>query len=213
MRKRTRAVIVLLLIVAVLTAIFFYFRSHMNPAVIELSKMTVTQLASNAINDAAYSAIPTTSSYNDFVDVTTDADGQVTMLRAKTGNINEIVKVALERAQQNIDAIGNQVLKIPSGAVSGLAIFSGQGQNINFNVLPVGQTSAKFISDFESAGINQTVHKIYLELIADVIIVLPTIKEPLQVTAAIPICETVLVGKVPEVFLGFNADDILNLVP
>lgn len=50
-------------------------------------------------------------------------------------------------------------------------------------------------------GINQTKHSLYLNVIADISIVMPSRTENFAVTTDILVCECVLIGKVPDVYL------------
>ena len=91
---------------------------------------------------------------------------------------------------------------------------SGVGPKIAFNVSPFGEVVCSFSSNFESAGINQTYHKLYLIILLKVNIVFPF--ERLQVfsDSEVLLCETLIIGKIPEVYLSSNnLDEMLNLVP
>ncbi|MBO7736819.1 MAG: sporulation protein YunB, partial [Clostridia bacterium] len=52
-----------------------------------------------------------------------------------------------------------------------------------------------------SVGINQTKHSIYLEVIADISIVLPSGTSNFASLTQVLICESVLVGTVPDTYL------------
>ena len=56
-------------------------------------------------------------------------------------------------------------------------------------------------STFESVGINQTKHSIYLNVIADISIVMPSRTENFAVTTEILVGEFVIVGSVPDTYL------------
>ena len=63
---------------------------------------------------------------------------------------------------------------------------------------PIGYTETKYISDFTSAGINQTNHKISMEVITNVRIIIPLNSKDIEVKKQVPISETIIVGRVPE---------------
>lgn len=81
-------------------------------------------------------------------------------------------------------------------------------------VVPAGSVSSEFLTEFTSAGINQTRHRIYMQLSATVRIVIPTGAKLVEVLSLAPIAETVIVGNVPDSFVNVEeVDDMLNLIP
>ena len=61
-----------------------------------------------------------------------------------------------------------------------------------------GNVSADFNSSFESAGINQTKHQIYLDVKTSVYSFLPGFRTTTDVETNILVAETVIVGAVPQ---------------
>ena len=105
-------------------------------------------------------------------------------------------------------------IKIPMGSFSGIAILSGVGPKIAFNVSPFGEVLCSFSSNFESAGINQTYHKLYMIILLKVNIVFPFEKLQIVSDSEVLLCETLIIGKIPEVYLNSdNLTEMLNLVP
>ena len=60
-----------------------------------------------------------------------------------------------------------------SGGITGSRYLSGFGPGINIKIIPVGNVVTNLKSEFNAAGINQTLHRIYLELACTVTIVTP----------------------------------------
>ena len=71
-------------------------------------------------------------------------------------------------------------------------------------MIPVAVVSSRFTADFDSAGINQTRHSIYLEVESDLSVVLPGRTNRFTVTTQVLIAESVLIGDVPETYLYAN---------
>ena len=81
-------------------------------------------------------------------------------------------------------------------------------------ILPVGAVSAQFSTEFQSAGINQTRHKILLTLEATVRLVIPNGVEEVAVSSQMAVAESIIVGLVPDSFVDVNNDsEMLNLIP
>ena len=93
---------------------------------------------------------------------------------------------------------------VPLGAFTGIGLFSGMGPSVNFRVLPVGTVTCDCLSSLTSAGINQTLHTVSLEVTASVEIVLPSGPRDVSTVTDVLLCESVIVGKVPDAFFGGN---------
>ena len=77
---------------------------------------------------------------------------------------------------------------------------------------PMGNINTSYESKFESAGINQTRHKIYLNVVAKIRLRLPLQNQDIEVSTQIPVSDTIIVGKIPNTTLGFptNAESKTN---
>ena len=78
---------------------------------------------------------------------------------------------------------------------------AGLGPSIPFRIIPVSSVVCGFSSEFDSVGINQTKHSIYLNVVADISIVMPSRTKNFAVTTQILVGESVIVGRVPDTFL------------
>ena len=136
------------------------------------------------------------------------------MIQANSPKINSIARQIANLAQANLDDLGVQNLDIALGTFTGLALLTGFGPNVSIKIMPIGTANCDFVSTFISAGINQTIHRIYIDVYAD-INVITTIADPtICVKAEILVCENVIVGKIPDTYLMLgNAGEILDLSP
>lgn len=84
---------------------------------------------------------------------------------------------------------------------------------MRFEILPVGTVKTSFVTEFESAGINQTRHKISLEATASVRIVLPSGASTVTAHASALMAESILVGDVPQSYIQVDdTGDALNFL-
>ena len=81
-------------------------------------------------------------------------------------------------------------------------------------ILPVGAVSTAYDTEFETAGINQTRHRVSLTLTAQVQLVIPTGAQMVEVSTQVAMAESIIVGEVPDTFTDVGEDmDMLDLVP
>ena len=76
--------------------------------------------------------------------------------------------------------------------------------DIPLQVSSLGFVRAEYRSDFSSAGVNQTRHRIIIMMTATVNVYVPFYAADFTVTRDFLIAETILVGEVPEALIGNN---------
>lgn len=187
-----------------------YFRSNIVPTVIENSDATVRAIGTNAVNLAATSVLNENVTYDELFTVVKDTDENITMIQANSPKINSIARQIANLAQANLDALGVQTVDIAFGTFTGLALLTGLGPDVSINIVPIGTAYCDFVSAFSSAGINQTLHKIYIDVYADIDVITPIADQVIQVKAEVLVCENLIVGKIPSTYLDVNGN-LLNL--
>ena len=152
--------------------------------------------------------------YGELVHERLDAQGRVTMLQTDSMRMNELAAKTALKAENELNSIENQYVEIPLGAALGVKSLSGFGPRMRIQILPVGAVHASFDTQFESAGINQTRHRVFLTLRATVSLIIPTGSQLVEVESTMPIAESIIVGGVPDSFVDVNdSKDILDLIP
>ena len=136
------------------------------------------------------------------------------LLSANTVRMNALASRAGAAALTRLEQMSSEKVGVPLGAALGLSLFAGRGPRIFVSIVPVGSVMTNFETEFEACGINQTRHKVYLELTASIRIVIPTGAKTTQVTANMLVAESIIVGGVPDGFVGYElTDEEMNLVP
>lgn len=91
---------------------------------------------------------------------------------------------------------------------------AGKGPDINLKVVPVGSVTAQLCSEFKAAGINQTNHRIYLKLSANVSIIVPGSNNVVNTVTEVMIIDSIIVGKIPDTYLNSTStQDMMDLIP
>ena len=143
--------------------------------------------------------------------VRTDSAGRVTMLQANAVRMNELATLTAIEAQKRLQSADAQSVSIPLGAALGIPFLSVLGPQIPVRIVPVSAVSAAFSTEFESAGINQTRHKIYLSLHTTVRLVIPSGARQVSLGSQVLIAESIIVGQVPDSYVQVpGMGDALN---
>ena len=204
-RKRKRKAI-LAFVFLFFVLIFFYVEFVVNPIVIEATREAVFSLSTSAVSDAVYDVLKDDNiTYNDLVDLRFDSDGNVSFLTLQTVALNMIARRFYQVAQVYLDKMGDLGVDVNLGAFSGIPFLVGFGPKINLKLVSIGAMTSEFVSDFSSAGINQTNHTISVKLFASVSMILPAYTKTIDSVTEVLVAESVIVGKIPQVFMGENA--------
>lgn len=213
-RKKSGGMRWLILLVLLLTAAVIAMEQNLSQTMLDMAFARAYSMAVETINRAVKQAMGQGVTYEELIDAQMDAQGRVSMLRANTMRMNELASQTALLAERELGSAENQVVEIPLGAALGVSFLSGFGPRLEVQVLPVGAVHTSFDTEFETAGINQTRHKIFLNLRATVSLIVPTGSQLVEVTSTVPIAESIIVGEVPESFVDVNnEEDMLNLIP
>lgn len=199
-RKR-RLITAIIAILGIAILLFIHFQRNVTRVLGAISEATMRASTTVAVNDAVYYTLSDEMRYEDLVSILRDESGAIVSFSANALKINKIARDTASISQSNLKNLSLNGIPVPLGALTGIEAFAGLGPSIHFRIIPVSSVSCGFSSEFESVGINQTKHSIYLNVIADISIVMPSRTKNFAVTTQILVGESVIVGKVPDTFL------------
>ena len=204
----------LLFCVLLMAAAFVLVERNFKPLVFSLAEARSASMASQVLYGALAEAIEDGVAYGDLMNVHMDARGQVALLSANTMAMNRLADRAGQAALRRLGIMSSERVSVPLGAALGMTILAGSGPGIPVSIVPIGSVATEFATEFEACGINQTRHKVYLQLTASISIVIPTGAKTTQVSANMLVAESIIVGSVPEGFVGYDLNEAeMNLVP
>lgn len=211
--KRKRSALLRVAIVLLIPIVLFLWAdNNLRPVILTMAEARARVMGVKAMNDAVFEVIGKEEIYSDLMSVVLDANGRVSMMQANTARMNELSTEAVLAVLRNLDSIAAQGISIPLGAALGSKLLAGSGPAVHVRIVPAGSVTTEFISEFTSAGINQTRHRIFLEINTNVQMVLPTGAQTATVSAHMPIAESIIVGEVPQSFVDVaSKEDLLML--
>lgn len=196
---------VLAIALSVLCALTLLFRHQLAPLAQELICTQVDNQASDAINEAIAEQLETeTISYDQMVLIEKAADGTVSSLQTNVAQINRMKTNVLKRVDARLRNLSQEELSVPIGNVLLPELFSGQGPKIPVRVLAVRTSDAVFRNSFTDAGINQTLHQIYIDIHVVITVMTWSGTVEIAVDSAVLAAQTVIVGTVPTTYFGME---------
>ncbi len=209
--RKTRALLIILLLISLVAV---WGMNNLTPIMVAMAEARARQLAVEAVNDGVSEVMDQSVGYSDLVKVTTDQNGQISMLQSNTLLMNELASKAALATQRKLQALETGGIGVPLGSALGIALFSGTGPAVPVSVVLVGSVTTRFVTAFESAGINQTRHEISMEASMLIRVIVPTGANSVTVSAYVPVAESIIVGQVPDTYVNVpDVDSSLNLIP
>ena len=156
--------------------------------------------------------------YLDLVTLDRDENGSILALRANVIEMNRISSEISTLIQDKYSELEDIYIKIPIGNFTGNELLAGRGPRIVVKIMPVGTVNTEYKTEFISTGINQTRHRVFLEIKSKMTIVAPFTNKTVEVVNNVDVAETVLIGDVPDTFYNlqgindFTTDDTMNMM-
>ncbi len=175
---------------------------NFKPTVTALATSYSSAYTSELINQSSEEIAIPKSAYSEICNINKNENGEIISVETNTSVIN---KIKLELSNKILDKIKNADYRefgVPVGNLTNTYILSGRGPKIPIRLTNASAPKITVENKFESSGINQTKHKISLITSIDIQIVLPYETVVKTVNSETMLCETIIVGKVPNVYIS-----------
>ena len=202
--KHPKIIMVIIAIFVLFNSILYFFDKNILPAVLAIGEEKLKREATTIINETALDIYSKDFNYNDMIVTEKDNEGSITMLRADTVKLNYLSAKLVLASNDKIDKLSEVGLKVPLGYMTKNLVFYNLGPKINVDMTQIGNITSSYESVFESAGINQTRHKIYLNVNMKMKLIVPLNSRDVEIATQIPISETIIVGKIPNTAIDLN---------
>lgn len=169
---------------------------------IKQTQNTVTEILEQAVSDDTQEQ---GIRYDDLILVERDEQGKITALTSNMQVMNQFRTQFVMEAVHRLEHIKVSDISVPLSSLfqSGAMVWL-HGPQIRIKIMSVGTITASFRSEFKAAGVNQTIHRVWLEILAPVSILLPGKTVEVPVESNICMAETIIVGPVPDTYLQMN---------
>ncbi len=101
------------------------------------------------------------------------------------------------------------------GTFTGIKLLAGHGPTIHIKISSIGNINTDLKSEFSAQGINQTLHRVYLQVDCEVSILTPFNNITKRITNQVLIAENIIVGHIPETYYnleGLSRDDAMEVM-
>ncbi len=200
---RKKVIALILIIFLLFSAI--YISRRLGQLMIKIAEWDINNLVDILANDAINEAIDELDAqYDDIITISSDSQGNVTSINTNMAYANKLKTHVINKIYETLPSVESQVIEIPLGNLFGSKLFSGTGPYIPVKIMSVTSVNSSLENEFLSVGINQTMHKIYIDATIDLSVMVPGYESVVSVSTTVLIAETVIVGKVPDTYIDFN---------
>lgn len=197
-RRRYSRIALVMLIMSAVAYCIFSAMSNVYPVIEDVSCELLRANSTEIINTSVLHSIENDDIYNSLVNITYDETGNITSLATNSAGMNKLKSAVALDVLNGIEQFGSHGFTVPLGNLTDLVLLSGVGPQIPFRVIPYGSVQVDFRSEFSDAGINQTLHRIYIDVDLNLHAVSVVSQVKTNVRTSVLAAETVIVGGVPQ---------------
>ena len=200
-RKKPKNILRVFVLLLILGGLIFYYKNVVEVFIVNVCSDNLKSFATQSVNSAVLSVIED-DPYNELVRVEKNESGDIVLITTDAVKANGINKKLAQKVERIISEKVKKGFDVPVLAFTGVKFLSGYGFNVNLKTISITSVECNFDDTFVSAGINQTMHSLYLSVKTTAILDIPSDKKTETVVTKVLLGEAVIVGKVPEIYLS-----------
>ncbi|MCL2678408.1 MAG: sporulation protein YunB [Clostridiales bacterium] len=206
-RRKNKLFFFLSFLLLLTLILLFITERRLSPIIMAIgtqrAHMAAAQIVQSAVNEE-FAGLQLTATYSEFMYIEKDKEGRVILMMPDVVKINLLVSSLVLDIEERLRQMKREEINIPVGAVTGMRLFSSLGPNVKVLIRPIGHVEIRIVDDFTDAGINQTRHRIWLEVVTQMSIAIPFDSKKFDLTTSVLLCEGIIIGPVPETYLNFD---------
>lgn len=210
--KKRIAILLLIIIIGYFTATTII--KAITPIIERQCRVKARSLATQFANEACIENMKDIT-YDDLCTIERDSEDRIRLIKMNSVAINNLNShIALDIQEKLNDAtISKFYIKL--GSFTGIKLISGRGPDVEVRMSTIGEVTTEIKSEFEETGINQTMHKIFININCNVSLLTPFKDVDESITAQVLLSETVISGDIPDSYYdleGMSPEDTMNMM-
>ena len=198
----------LLILGVVLIIAVLIIDSRLRPIITGVGANQAQVIATLAINEAVTQELAkATEDYGQLVSLEKGGDGKVIAISSDIHKMNALKASVSTAIQRKMTEYDSRTVGIPLGNLIGTDFLTGRGPKIPIKLQIIGSIRTNIVSEFDSCGVNQTRHRIMLEIEAEIYVMIPGYNTTTSAKSGFCIAETIIVGDVPDTYTDINGDE------
>lgn len=170
--------------------------TKLQPSFIEYAKVYSNNIANEVVNSAVDDVF-VKEEYQSLAKIMENSSENIKAIETDTAKVNRLKSAIIQSMQKNIDSHKSDTVYVPLGSCSNLYFLAGHGPKVPIRIYPVSIVNADFKESFDSVGINQVKHKLYLDVSMKMSFVGMMFAQADTVETSVLLNETIIVGDTP----------------
>lgn len=170
--------------------------TKLQPSFIEYAKVYSNNIANEVVNSAVDDVF-VKEEYQSLAKIMENSSENIKAIETDTAKVNRLKSAIIQSMQKNIDSHKSDTVYVPLGSCSNLYFLAGLGPKVPIRIYPVSIVNADFKESFDSVGINQVKHKLYLDVSMKMSFVGMMFAQSNTVETSVLLNETIIVGDTP----------------
>ena len=175
--------------------------TKLQPSFIEYAKVYSNNIANEVVNSAVDDVF-VKEEYQSLAKIMENSSENIKAIETDTAKINRLKSAIIQSMQKNIDSHKSDTVYVPLGSCSNLYFLAGLGPKVPIRIYPVSIVNADFKESFDSVGINQVKHKLYLDVSMKMSFVGMMFAQSDTVETSVLLNETIIVGDTPTYYVN-----------
>lgn len=196
----------LFMIIAIFSIAFLtvqYMLNAIDPIINQICESEAKAIATKYSNQEA-TKVMEDFEYEDLITISKDDKGNITSIKTNIVPINKIISEVPIRIQEDFEKENKTDIKISLGSFTGSKVLSGRGPKVPIRISNIGDVETDFKSEFKAVGINQSLHRLYLNVTCRVAILTPFSTIERKITNQVILAENVIVGQIPSTYYNLE---------
>lgn len=200
-----------LIFLLILSLVFGVIYRQIQPVIIRYAQSVAETVMLNCANDAVVKILSDNDfNYDDIAVLTRNNDGEITSLEIDTYKVNFLKSHISNEISSLISNKERFTVSIPLGTFLANAYTTGIGPDVNFKMQITTTAFVDFEHEFRSAGINQVLHRVVVNIKICGSLLVAGYKKSITVNTSSIAAQTVIVGVVPENFTNVIEEESDN---
>ena len=191
--KRRVILFRLFLVFCAAFAVFSVLDNRLRPVITTMAQYQCRVVSVLAMNEAVMEELNEVQDIEQaLVEVDKAPDGTVSAIEINSVEVNRLKTRLTDAVANRLLSVPKQDVRIPLGTLLGWQIMAGRG--------PASFVQSTIVDTLETAGINQTQHRIFIRFTVEMSAILPGYSTSVTVENEVCIAQTLIVGKVPQFY-------------
>ena len=186
-------------------AVIRWFDAALRPQLIALAETQIqNRMAGIADRAVTQALIQEGTQQGEMIHMQSQQLGNAVAISVDTPRLNLLRTSILDCVILQVESLDSHSLGVPIGALTGFDLLSSFGPQMPVQVFSVASAQGIFRNEFSSAGINQTLHRIMMDVTITARLLLPGGIVETELSTPVCVAETLIIGQVPQTYLNWN---------